>query len=273
MKISNTLILAILFIFSISLVQAGVIIKSSERSKKMNLDMTTTIYVEKDRLRVETADADQNQIIIFRGDKNVFWIIDNDKKTYSEMTQKDIEKLKEQMDKAQKMMQEQMKNMPAEQREMMEKMMPGGMSTAKKVKTEYKKKSSGEKVGKWRCTHYEEFKEGKKSGEMWTADWDQMGLDRTDMQAMGQLGKFFEALSQETSDLMQIGSEEWEKEQGISGMPVRWINYLDGEGSSEGELKDILKQNLKSSLFEIPGGYSKGENPWEKQGGPGMKPF
>jgi isochorismate hydrolase len=273
MKISKSLILAILFIFPISLVQAGVIIKSSERSKHMNLDMTTTIYIEKDRLRVETADADQNQVIIFRGDKNLFWMIDNDKKTYSEMTQKDMEKLKVQMDNAQKMMQEQMKNMPEEQRKMMEKMMPGGMSKAKKVKTEYRKKSSGVKVGKWSCTHYEEFKEGKKSGEMWTADWNQIDLDRKDMQAMGQMGKFFEALSQDASDLMQIGSEEWEKEHGISGMPVRWIDYKDGESGSEGAVNEILKQNIKPSFFEIPSGYPKGESPWDQQGGPGASPF
>ncbi len=273
MRISKSFILAILFIFPISLVQAGVIIKSTERSKGMDLDMTTNIYIEKDRLRMEISGTDQNHIIIFRGDKNLFWMIDKDKQSYIEMTKKDIEKAKVQLDKAQKMMAEQMKNMPAEQQEMMKKMMPGGMSESEKVKTEYKKVSSGEKVGKWLCTRYEGYKDGKKSGDTWIADWDQMGVDREDMKAMGQMGKFFEALSQEASDLMQVGSDEWEKEQGMSGFPVRWTTLKNGVVNSEGKVIEVLKQNLKLSLFEISSKYTKDESPFNKQGGPGMSPF
>jgi hypothetical protein len=254
-------------------VQAGIIIKSTERSKKMNLDMTTTIYVEKDRLRLEISGPDQNNIIIFRGDKNLFWMIDKDKETYMEMTKKDIEKAKVQLDKAQNMMMEQMKNMSAEQQEMMKNMMPAEMSKSKKVKTEYKKIASGEKVGKWICTHYEGYKDGKKTGDTWIAGWDQIGLDREDMLVMGQMGKFFEALSQEASDLMQVGSEEWEKEHGMSGFPVRWTDSEEGRVSSEGQVTEVLNQNLKPSLFEVSSKYTKEENPFEKQSPPGMSPF
>ena len=58
---------------------------------------------------------------------------------------------------------------------------------------------------------------------------------------------------------------------GISGMPVRWIDYLEGGGTSEGSVQDISKKNLDASLFELPTGFSKDQSPWDKQG-KGMNP-
>lgn len=266
------LTLSVLLICVVSL-QAGVIIKSSEKSSEMNLDMQTTMYVEKDRLRMEIAGAGpaENQIIIFRGDKNVFWTVNPDKKTYLEMTEQDMVKLKAQMDNMQKMMQEQMKNMPEEQRKMMEQMMPSNIPSANKPKIMYSKKSTGVKVGKWTTTYYEGIKEGKKSNELWTADWNAVGLNRDDFKALHGMGEFFKALSQETSELMKVGSEEWEKEQGISGIPVKWVQYIEGRVISEGMIKEVVRQDINASMFELPSGFTQEESPWEKQG-PGMNP-
>jgi hypothetical protein len=59
---------------------------------------------------------------------------------------------------------------------------------------------------------------------------------------------------------------------GISGMPVRWKHRINAQTSSEGGIKDISKKDLESSLFELPGGYTKDQSPWEKQGA-GMNPY
>ena len=141
MKTLISVFLTILFLFSIAS-QAGVIIKMTQLSESMELDMKSTMYIDKDRLRMEASGSGQNQVIIFRGDKNLFWTIDDENKTYFEMTQEDIKKLKVQMDKMQKIMMEQMKNMPEEQRKMMEKMMPSNIPSKETVKTTYTKKSS-----------------------------------------------------------------------------------------------------------------------------------
>jgi hypothetical protein len=253
------------FVFSFS-VQAGIIIKSVEKSKPADVGSETTMYLDKDNMSIELKNEGKKQVIIFRGDKNVFWVVNNEERTYMEMTQKDLENLKTQMDNTQKMMAEQMKNMPEEQRKMMEQMMPAAAGSAKKEKTEFKKKSGGEKVGKWTCDHYEGFQNGKKSDEVWTASWDQLGIKRSDMSALKKMGEFFEVISQDAGEFMKIGSEEWEKEQGISGVPVRWIDFVDGKGENQGEIKEIIKQDLKAALFELPAGYEKEDNPWQNQG-------
>jgi len=271
MKIALSL-LTLCIIFSALSVQAGIIIKSTEKSQKMNIDMATTMYVEKDRLRMEMSGSEDKQVIIFRGDKNMFWVINKDKNSYTEMTQDDMKKLKEQMDNMQKMMEEQMKNLPEEQRKMMEQMMPSGMGNTKVVKTDYKKKASGQQVGKWTCDQYEGFKEGKKTSEMWTASWDQIGIQREDVSGFKKMVEFFEVISQDAMEIMKVGSEEWELEQGISGIPVKWTDFMDGQQSSQGEMKEIIKKDLDSSLFELPSGLEKEDNPWENQGA-GKNPY
>jgi len=270
MKFLLSTIILIFFVFILP-VQAGVLVKSMENSDQTDVNMETLMYIDQDNLRIEINEMDNNQLIIFRGDKNVFWVINNDDKTYIEMTQKDLENLKAQMDNMQKMMAEQMKNMPEEQRKMMEQMMPSAAGPAKKTKTVYEKKSGMEKVGKWTCDHYESFQNGKKSGELWTASWDALGLKRSDMSAFKKMADFFEVISQDANEFMKLGSEEWEKEMGISGVPVRWIDFQDGQQKIKGEITEITKQQINPSLFELPAGYEKEDNPWKNQGA-GMNP-
>lgn len=265
MKTFVSVILAIVFLLSVS-INAGVIIKMAETSENMELNMQSTIYIEKDRLRMEAAGEDQKQIIIFRGDKNVFWTINPDKKSYFEMTQADIQKMKVQMDKTRQMMMEQMKNMPEEQRKMMEEMMPSNMGSSETVKTTYTKKSSGVKVGKWNCTHFIGLKKGEKSEEIWVADWGQIGVAKSDLDVLNKMGEFFKALSQESSDFFEFGTEEWENQIGMSGAPMRSVHYLNGKKSGQSEVADVIKQDLNSSLFELPAGYSKEDSPFDKMG-------
>ena len=89
---------------------------------------------------------------------------------------------------------------------------------------------------------------------------------------MSKMADFFSALSQDATEFMKVGSEEWEKEMGISGVPVRWIHSIDEGSVSEGSIQDISEKNLDSSLFELPNGYEKDQSPWEKQS-EGMNPY
>jgi len=253
-------------------VQAGLVVKMNQNVQGINMQSKQTMFIEKDKLRMEMSGEEENQTVIFRGDKNVFWVIDNEKKSYFEMTQDDIAKLKSQMESMQKMMMEQMKNMPEEQRKMMEDMMPSNMSAEKKEKPIYTKKAGGVKVGNWTTTHYEGTKQGKKSDDLWTVDWSQAGFNRGDFTVMSKMADFFSALSQEATDFMKIGSEDWEKEMGISGMPVRWIDYLEGGSTSEGNVEEVSQKNLDASLFELPAGFKKDQSPFDKQG-EGMNPY
>ena len=255
---------SILSLLLIAHTKAGVYIYNVDQFKDADMTETSKVFIEKDRMRVESSGGSENNIIIFRGDKDVFWMINNDRKTYNEMTREDLEQLRKKMDNAFKEMEEQLKNLPPEQRKMMEQMMPkqAQMDMQQPAKTIYKKKSSGEKVNQWTCTLYEGFVDGKKTKDVWTADFAQLKIDPNDLKGLNAMGKFFEVLTKETDELFMIGSDELSKEGGFSGIPVKTIEYESGDVSQITEIKEITKKSFDSAIFELPAGLKKEKGPW-----------
>jgi len=97
--------------------------------------------------------------------------------------------------------------------------------TAGAIKTTYKKVAAGEKVNQWSCAKYEGYREDKKVNEIWTTDWKSLGLTPEAFKVMKDLGEFFENLAKEmAANFDKIGSEEWEKEQGYTGIPVKTLS-------------------------------------------------
>jgi hypothetical protein len=263
MRIFNLLVtLTTLLIFCITL-NAGVYVESVDRFEGDKKE-SSKVFVEKDRIRVESSDTSGNMITIFREDKDLFWMINMDDKTYSEMTREDLEKFKKQMDDAFKQMEEQFKNMPPEQRKMMEQMMPSQakMNMSKLPKTVYKKKASGEKVNRWSCTHYEGFEEGKKTTDVWTTEFSQLGISADDLKGLHAMGKFFEVITKEIEELYMIGSEDYAKEGGFSGMPVKIIDYDNGKVDHTTEMNVIQSKSFDAAIFELPVGLKKEKGAW-----------
>jgi len=223
----------------------------------------TKIFIDKDRLRVETLGLHENMVIIFRNDKNLFWMVDMDKEEYRELTKEDLKKMKAKIDESMKMMQEQMKNLPPEQRKMMEKMMPANMSTQKPEKPVFTKKASGVKIKQWNCSHFEGMVDGVKKQEVWTVDWSQIGIDAKEMKALSGMGEFFESISPEMADLFSFGDKDAEKKGGFSGMPVKTIDYDEGKKTSVFELNKIENKSFESTVFNIPAGFEKVSGEWE----------
>jgi hypothetical protein len=228
--------------------------------------MTNKTYVDSDRMRMEAQAMGGTQIVIFRQDKGLFWIIDQKSKTYMEMTKQDFQQMKAKMNEAKAMMDAQMKNMPPEQRQMMEKMMQGrGMPAAQPagtIKTAYKKTAAGEKVNQWVCAKYEGYREDKKVKEVWTTDWKSLGLTAESFKVMKDLSEFFEDFAKDmASSFDKIGSEEWEKEQGYAGIPVKTLSYTDGKLRSATEVTEVKQESLPAALFNLPAGLTKKEMP------------
>jgi hypothetical protein len=263
MRISNLLFTLMILIFFCVSLNAGVYIESTNKFSDDNVE-TAKIYIEKDRIRAESSGTEDNMITIFREDKGLFWVVNLDKKTYSELTKEDLEKLKKQMDDAFKQMEEQFKNMPPEQRKMMEKMMPEQARKAmdRPIKAEYKKKSSGEKVNKWTCSHYEGYVEGKKTSDLWTTDFKKLGIDASDLTGLNAMGKFFEVITKDIEELYMIGSEHYEKEGGFSGMPVKIIDYENGSVVQTMEMQKIDSKSFDAAIFELPSGLKKEKGAW-----------
>ncbi len=259
MKRFQAVLLAVILLAGfMAYAEAGVVIKNIDTSFDDPRDSSiSTAYIGDNGMRAEASAEGKNNIVIFRSDKEVFWMINTADKSYTEMTKKDIKKIKGQMDEAMRMMQEQMKNMPPEQRAMMEQMMKGKAMPAQPEKTVFKKVASGVKVGKWKCDKYEGYNRGQLTEEVCTASWKNLGIEQKDFRVMKSMGEFMSELSPDAASHFNVGSDKWEKEQGYPGVPVRIISYSMGKKVFQTEIQDIKRQKIDSSLFELPKGLTK----------------
>jgi hypothetical protein len=216
---------------------------------------TSQVQIEKNRMRTEVADpSGTKQSVVFDGTKQTLYIINLDKKTYSEMTKADIDQLSGMMTQMQAQMQAQMASMPPEQRAQVEAMMKGrGMSMAGAAKTEYKKTGT-DKVGKWTCDKYEGSRNGQKISELCTVDPAALGFTAADFAITQHFMNFFGKLMPQVADqAMGLGQAA---EHGFSGVPVRAV--VNGPtGTTTTEVTEATRQTFPDSIFEVPAGFQK----------------
>ena len=147
------------------------------------------------------------QVVIFDGARQVLTMIDPQKKSYTEMTKEDVEKLGAQMSDAMAKMQKQLTNMPPEQRAKMEAMMKGRMGGRRGGgKTQYRKAGT-ETVGKWTCDKYEGYEGGNKTSEVCTVDPKALGLTEADFAFTKEFVEFFKKIvPQMATQVFAIGT-------------------------------------------------------------------
>lgn len=253
----------------VSQIQAGIIMVSTSESHEFNEMRVNKLYLDRERLRVEVKGkqrgGDIDEVVIFRKDKEVFWFIDNKKKTYREITKSDLEKIKEKMQEVRNRLEERLRSIPPEKRKMIEEMMKSQMP-ARSPEKRYKKVASGERVNQWICDKYEKYLDGIKSEEIWTVDWKQLGLSNDDFNILVEISKFSEQFSKEFSSLaffsVSYKGEDIKKESGYSGVPIKMVSYSGGRMREKSELREILRQDFPSSLFDLPAGFNKEKMPY-----------
>jgi hypothetical protein len=235
---------------------AGVIMTMVDNHSQHPGDQSTNrIYLDKDRVRMEITGSSDNRVALYRQDKNLFWILDLKEKTYLEFTKADVERMGQQMDGAMKQMEEAMKDMPPEQRAMMEGMMKGKMP-ASESKVTFKKVASGQQVGQWTCAQYQGDRNGKKVQDVWTTDWKSLGITESDFTVLMEMSKFWEGLSKFATSHFKISGDQAAEDQ-YPGVPVKTVDYEDGKAAGSSELQGVQRQDLDAAMFNLPAGFKK----------------
>jgi hypothetical protein len=216
---------------------------------------TTRVQIEKSRMRTDSIGAGgENQSVVFDGGKQVVWIINNDRMTYSEITKADADRLGGQVSDAMAQMQEQLKNLPADQRARLEARLQsrgrGMAGTAAPV--EYRK-AGADKVGEWNCTKYEGYTNNQKTSEICTVAPSALGFSAADFDVTRQFADFFRKLMPQSAEsLFTVGSAA---AQGFEGIPVRRVSLAPPARTAE--LTQATRQNFPDSTYEVPAGFQK----------------
>ena len=255
----NTALTAATLVLLASPLPEGAGILIVEKTTTGTTAQTSQVQIEGSRMRVDSAGASgEKQTIIFDGAKQVMWIVNVDRKTYSEMTKADMDRIGGQAAGAMAQMQEQLKNMPPEQRAMVEKMMQGrGMMPAAGAppapKTVYRP-AGNDKVGKWTCNKYDGYQGSQKTAEVCAVASETLGFALADFDVSRQLGEFLGKLMPQNADrVFSVGRAD---EQGFSGVPVRRVIWT-GQAQTIVELTDVSRQSFPASTFELPAGFQK----------------
>ena len=218
---------------------------------------TTQIQMDKDHIRVESRSSGDESAFVFDGPKQVARLINITKKSYMELTKADLDQMKGQMDAAMA----QLRNLPPEQRAMVEQMMRGrgmaGMATAA-PKVEYRQTGT-DKVGQWTCTKYEGSVSGQKTTEVCTVDPKDFGLTAADFEAARQLSEFLKSMLPQMQDASFVNGTT--QSEGFSGVPVRRTSFRNGAIESVSEVTETRRQTFPAATFEVPPGFRKESMP------------
>ena len=228
--------------------QAGVLLVSSNESLQSKGEPRThKIYLDRGKVRMEI--EGEAQYFIYRSDRALFWIVDNTKNTYAEMTKQDVEALSSQMGEAIKMMHDQLKNLTAAQQKKIEDL----MSAQTQGTITYKQTAGGETVNEWTCDKYEGTLNGVKENEIWTTDPKNLSIPAEDFKVMKDMASFFEKFARNMKGLLPSADET----HGFPGVPVRTIIFEGGKPDWQSDVTETKTEDFPASLFEVPAGMKK----------------
>jgi hypothetical protein len=259
-----------LLLVNLSPATAGVLFEIETQDHEQNPPQTHTsrMAVEGRRLTMDIAPGQTGQrggAVVFRGDRREMAIVNHDDKSYFVIDPATIKQLAGQVNQAMSQMQEALKNVPENQRAMMEQLMKDRMPAQKPTRRsppEVRRLDQTAEVYGYPCRLYEVRRDGRKIRDLWVTDWSNIDGGRELAPVFADMGEF----QQELLDVMppmdgQAGGIEdnpFTTMKQIDGFPVASRDYAeDGSVKSETALRSAKSQRLSPAAFEPPAGYQR----------------
>ena len=239
--------------------RAGVVIEGEQDLGDEGPEMRSSVAISDGNARVDSIVGGEKRTMIFRSDKDLFWIVDESAKTYREITREDMRRVVKLVNNAMELMKEKMASMPPEQRKMMEKMMGNQLAALDGEKKgakgiTYEKIGNGGKVGGWSTVKYEGSIDGALVSEVWTAAGSAVNVGMSEMKTLEKMMSFFREFTGKFGgdSLVALGPEG-----ALEGVPVKIVSYSNGAPAGTYLVTSIEQKKLPASEFEVPAGYTK----------------
>ena len=212
-----------------------------------------TIYLAGDRLRMDVSEGLEKNSMLFDAKTNTLTMLDHQEKAYVEITEEDALKLHKGMQDMQQQMkarmQEQMKDMSAEERKAMEQMMSqlGEGMLSEKPQRRIEATEQRQSVSGFDCDIVNLYKDGQKEQQWCITSPEALGMTTSEYQTFAALMAMLDKLAgDEAGTLTQIG-----------GLPVRTVNYEEGEQQEVTALNNVRQEGVAAELFKVPAGYTR----------------
>ena len=236
----------------------GVILHQTSEDMRNGKKSSNTSYVEANRVAIESNDGGRQMTMVYLADGNVMRMIDHSKKTVREISGDELEKMMGQVNEAMAKMQEQLENMPPQQRAMMEKMMSGRMQQAMGGAAEkpvYKRGSGSAEIGGHACDWYEGYRGEKMFAMLCAADWSELDLRASDFAVFRKMAEFLTKLAPNMADMARVGAEDWQDQNLFPGVPLEQTIYSGGKPQSKTTLERVERDTIDDAVFVAPADY------------------
>ncbi len=206
------------------------------------------IYVANGAIRADDMEGKVlKHTVIFNYPEGKIYLIDHAKRQYTVITKEYIKSAEKYMEEMKRRMQEQLAQLPPEQREAMKGMMDSRMrELMNPPRVEYKLLEKGAKLNGWKCDLYEELVNGERVSRLCVVPFGKLGIEG---EVVNLIKSFDEFLGSVASEKV---SRAFDK-----GLPVVEIYYEGGKEVSRTVLKKVQKGALKHGIFNLPAGYKE----------------
>ncbi|HVR61255.1 MAG TPA: DUF4412 domain-containing protein [Polyangia bacterium] len=221
-----------------------------------------TMAVDGDKIHVNSPDreAKTTSVIIDAAAKKMT-VLDDRAKTYTEITEADVKRIRGQAAAMRGQLEQRMAAMPPEQRQqmqaMLDKMAGAGAEPAKPVKHTFKFESLGQKktVNGMSCQMYKVLRDGKAHEEDCISPWSAGLLKKDDVEGLRKFGE------EMVSNMGMTDGHARQAFDGIDqypGVPISRVALNDdGSRGDEDQVKSITRGSIPASRFAVPAGYTK----------------
>lgn len=219
---------------------------------KTNKIIKQELLIDNTRLRMNI-DAGSSVLFLTDGGRNRLVMLDKTKNEYTEMDQQTMNQLGAQMQGAMAQMEAAMKNMPPEQRAMMEKMMKGKMpvpQAAASAPTTYTANGSAT-VNGFPCTKYDGERAGSRVAEVCAAPLAAVRLSASDFQLFDKMREFMSGFQSALKSLPFASNAPGFTERGFEGFPVQRIEFSNGQAVQRVDLKSADQTTFGDADFSL----------------------
>ena len=259
----------ILVLFLATRASAGVVLEIETQDHRLDESGSVLTLVDGKNLKMTiTSGNDQEKSeMIFRGERREMVVVDHDDKSYMVIDEAMIDSIGEQLSGYEAQMREALKDVPPEQRAMVEQMMKGRMPPSEKAPTRSKVelRNTGERDTKngYPSVKYEATTNGRKTQEFWVTDWDNVDGGDDAVEAFQAMAGFFKRMY---DSMPSFGVDEdadanpFEHMQEMDGFPVLTYEYAsDGSIAGESALRSSTQRTVDPAEFEPPAAYKRRE--------------
>ncbi|MEO2169736.1 MAG: DUF4412 domain-containing protein [bacterium] len=250
---------------------AGVKATTSSTDRRAgNEPVISALELEGRRLRMDvqnSGDGRPPMTMLFDGSTGVLVIVNHTEKSITRLDRNTGQAIHDRMESARKQMQEQLKQLPPDQRAMAEKMFAShlgiaGMDDPKVRPTaapiQVRKTGRKDSVSGHDCVIFEIVRAGGTSAEICAASWAASGIREKDLRALEDLGKFqtrmLEVAGGQGVPAMHHPFDLFRK---VEGIPLRTRQKNDDGSWRETVFTSIENAEIPAARFEPPTGYTQ----------------